>query len=284
MLKYAEVDQIVSTTHNTIGKLGTYKNGGDALLLYFRYILQRKMQENVRTRSKDIFMMKAMGWHKDKFYKVKHILVENWLIKMVRDKNNEWYVQVMFIISESWKSGVSPENQEWVLENGTPENADSWKSDTNTPIVKVNTPIVKVNSSTNVEGANLDSSFWEEPTGSNTPQPPSSKRTLKIGKKQIDKGKVIRDIIKKFSPVVDGKIEDCYYLYKKIENAGFDDPPAFLHYLIQAMIDSGKSVYYSYANPSKLSDNLWTIISSISTSAYIKKSQKWTQTSNLEIV
>jgi len=122
---YKDIDIIVSTTLPTIDKLNTYKNGWDALLLYFRYIKQARLQKTNQTYSNDVFMMKAMLWWKSKFYKVKKILTDNNLIEQVmrtwEDGKILWqYVKVNFIINETT-----------VHKNQTPEKPDSGKTDTN---------------------------------------------------------------------------------------------------------------------------------------------------------
>ena len=121
-----DVDIIVSTTLPTIDRLTTYKNGWDALLLYFRYVRQARLQKTNTTYSNDVFMAKWMGWSKDKFYKVKKILVENALIEGVMRKSADGkvegaYVKVNFLIG----------NTTTLLKNGSLEKPESGKSDTN---------------------------------------------------------------------------------------------------------------------------------------------------------
>tara|TARA_R110000823_G_scaffold283287_1_gene401470 strand:- start:574 stop:780 length:207 start_codon:yes stop_codon:yes gene_type:complete len=67
-----------------------------------------------------------MGWSKDKFYKVKKILVENALIEGVMRKSADGkvegaYVKVNFLIG----------NTTTLLKNGSLEKPESGKSDTN---------------------------------------------------------------------------------------------------------------------------------------------------------
>ncbi len=102
---YHDVDIIVSTTLPTLDVLNTYKNGWDALLLYFRYVRQARLQKTNTTYSKDTFMAEWMKWSMNKFYKVKKILTENNLIETVyrhwEDGRMEGtYVQINFIIKE----------------------------------------------------------------------------------------------------------------------------------------------------------------------------------------
>ena len=130
---YENIDQIVSTTHHTVNKLLLYKNWPNALALYFRYIQQRKMQENNQTLSVDSFMIQAMWWSKDKFYKAKKILCDNWLIEVIK-KNDKygkitwWYIKVNFVIQ-------SPTIQE----TQSLEKPESGKTETNTLVENINT-------------------------------------------------------------------------------------------------------------------------------------------------
>lgn len=145
MVSYIDIDGLVSTTHNTVNKLFAYKNGGDALMLYFRYIQQRKQQQNNQTYSTDDFMMKATGWSKDKFYKVKKILLDLKFIEMIQKFDKNWkfeksYVKVNFIIETNPSIEV-----DGVLNWRTPSVTDSVKSETNTLVSKENTLVEKRN-------------------------------------------------------------------------------------------------------------------------------------------
>jgi len=105
-MSYQDVDIIVSTTLPTIDRLSTYKNGWDALFLYFRYVKQARLQKTNTTYSNNKFMCKAMWRSSNKLVKVKKILRDEWLIETV---TRQWedgkiegkYVKVNFIISET---------------------------------------------------------------------------------------------------------------------------------------------------------------------------------------
>ncbi len=139
MTIYWDIEQIVSTTHDTCAMLSQFKNWWDALLLYFRYIQQKKMQDNNQTYSTDTFMMQAMKWWKERFYKAKNILKDKWFIEHVwkqweDGKFQWWYVKVNFVMSIS----TLPENH-------SPENQEGGNQETNTPVEKVNAPVVNKN-------------------------------------------------------------------------------------------------------------------------------------------
>lgn len=136
-IPYSEIDPIVSTTHNTVNSLIWEANWWDALLLYFRYIQQRKMQNNVDTLSYDSFMQEAMGRWKQRFYNAKKILIEKWMIETVRrsweDGKIEWrFVKVKYVITGLFdQSLVSSESGE-VETNTLIENINTLVENTNT--------------------------------------------------------------------------------------------------------------------------------------------------------
>lgn len=87
---------------HTIHKLMEYKNGGDALLLWFRYYEQRNIQWQKNTFSSDKFMIQAMWWWKEKFASAKKTLLKAWMIDIVNirdDKTHKiiwWFVKVNY--------------------------------------------------------------------------------------------------------------------------------------------------------------------------------------------
>lgn len=114
-MSYQDIDIIVSTTLPTIDKLMEYKNGWDAILLYFRYVRQARLQKTNTTYSKDTFMAEWMWWSVNKFYKVKKILTDNNLIETVIRTWEDWkitwkYVKINFIIKEVDKSTIQSKN------------------------------------------------------------------------------------------------------------------------------------------------------------------------------
>lgn len=86
-------------TANVIYKAGD-KNGGDALALYIRYIQQSKWQRTNQPYCNDEYMIKWLGRGKTKFYKIKKILTDLWLIKTIRDNTDEkTYIKVYYLVS-----------------------------------------------------------------------------------------------------------------------------------------------------------------------------------------
>lgn len=140
---YADIDQLVTTTHDTVNKLMWYKNWWDALILYFRYIQQRKQQQNNQTQSSTRFMREATGWWQDRFTAAKKILLQNWFIEDIVKKDESWkiiwrYVKVNFVISVSESGTCVPENH-------TVESPVSGEQVQNTLVTKLNTLVTKEN-------------------------------------------------------------------------------------------------------------------------------------------
>lgn len=146
MTEYTNIDKFIYTTHDTLNALLEYKNWADALALYFRYIQQQKMQDNVVTKSNDVFMIQAMKtWTKERFYIAKKILVDRWMIEVVKKECR--YVKVNYIINQDsgntdcWDNGLNKE------ESGNQEsgNQESGNPATNTLVEKENTLVEKIN-------------------------------------------------------------------------------------------------------------------------------------------
>lgn len=170
-----DIDQIVSTTHHTVDMLLQYKNWPDALALYFRYIKQRKMQDNVNTYSTDVFMRKAMWWWKDRFQKAKKILRDLGMIETnsTTDENWKiigWYVKVNFMITRT------PDSQTLGL-------PDSGKQETNTLVYNINTLVYKENTNTSSTDTNTQSNTKDVDVKKKTPK---KKRTTHSYTKEFE--------------------------------------------------------------------------------------------------
>lgn len=272
MVNYSDIDQIVSTTHETVNRLLEFRNWPDALALYFRYIQQKKMQENVNTLSCVRCMKKAVWWWSVRFYNAKKILENLWLVENVYTRGEDWkisshWVKVHFITRLSKSDTIVPEVDTsvssldtLVSENQSLVKPDSGDQTRNTLVEKINTPEKKWNTLYFPLGE--EKSFFEI-----RKQSASKKKCL--NSYQMEQGQLIWDVIQKHSPLVDGTIEDCYFLYLKIKDIG-EVPEIALDEIIQEMILSGKSEYYSYANPRKLCDNLGTLICKLKTKSFAK--------------
>lgn len=69
----------------------------------------------------------------------------------------------------------------------------------------------------------------------------------------------IYDKIKEMCVVVDWSLDDCVVLRSRLEKY-WPDPVNLLEIMITKMRDTGLSQYYSVSNPSKLADNIGTIV------------------------
>lgn len=128
------VNDIFSMTFYTYDKIREvgWKNWDFAVSLYIRYLEQARLQWTDSTYSKDVFMMKAMWRNKTKFYDVKPILQNLWLIEQKEKRDENWkiinhYVQVNFIIKGETTT---------VLKTQTLVQPDSGNLDTNTICTK----------------------------------------------------------------------------------------------------------------------------------------------------
>jgi hypothetical protein len=98
-------NEIVGVTLYTIDVLTSHRNWWDALLLYFKYIKQSKIQQTNQSWSLDSFMMRWMWWWNDRFKSAKALLKKLWLIELIQKrwvewKIETWYVKTNFIINE----------------------------------------------------------------------------------------------------------------------------------------------------------------------------------------
>lgn len=88
-----------------------------------------------------------------------------------------------------------------------------------------------------------------------------------INKNNKEPAVKIYDYLKKLTGVIDGDLNDCVYLHYKLEDVNHFVGTTIekLEQIIPIMIDKWLSKYYSISSPSKLCDNLGTIVSKIAT-------------------
>lgn len=104
-----DVNELFATSYYTVDTImsAAWSDAGDAYLLYTMYTKHSRIQETNQPRLNDSFMVKSLGRGRDKFRRIKHILIDLWLIEIIRKKNKNWkfedkqYVKVKFIY---WKS------------------------------------------------------------------------------------------------------------------------------------------------------------------------------------
>ena len=104
-----DVNELFATSYYTVDTImsAAWSDAGDAYLLYTMYTKHSRIQETNQPRLNDSFMVKSLGRGRDKFRRIKHILIDLWLIEIIRKKNKNWkfedkqYIKVKFIY---WKS------------------------------------------------------------------------------------------------------------------------------------------------------------------------------------
>jgi len=99
------VNNIVSTTIQTVEKLKGYNNWWNALFLYFDYIKHSRIQWTNQVWCNDEFMIKSIWYWVDKFRWAKNILKELWLIEVIQTRDQrgklwKYYIKINFLISE----------------------------------------------------------------------------------------------------------------------------------------------------------------------------------------
>lgn len=143
MAQYLDIDQIVSTTLPTVQKLFEYKNWGDALLLYFRYVQQKRMQANSLTFSNNDFMKKATWWGTQRLQNAKKVLIELHFIEEVI-RRWEWgkiqgtYIKINFVID----SNAETSSEALYRQTATPPGGET---ETNTLVLNINTLVENKN-------------------------------------------------------------------------------------------------------------------------------------------
>jgi len=145
-----DVNEILSTTSFTIYKFISYKNGGDCMLLYFRYLIQSRIQTTANTYSTDSFMIKAMGWGKDRFANAKKVLIDTGFIEPIIRRAEYWTILSHFIrvkfdigfVEQSYPEPPLP--REWVEPATGKRETNTIEEKINTIEEKENTLVVKI--------------------------------------------------------------------------------------------------------------------------------------------
>jgi hypothetical protein len=127
------VNNIVSTTIQTVEKLKEYSNWWNALFLYFDYIKHSRIQWTNQVWCNDEFMMKSIWYWVDKFRSAKNLLKEIWLIEVIQNRWTDWklwkyYIKINFLIWEDKREkSIKPESGE----NQSTEKPESGKPTSN---------------------------------------------------------------------------------------------------------------------------------------------------------
>jgi len=156
-------NDFVGTTEYTVDRLIKEKNWWDCLLLYFRYLKQRRLQGNVRTRSTDTFMIEAMWRWEWRFRKAKNKLKEMWLINIVQIRDEKGrvhsvYVKINFIIDEQKIRTQNITYELDIIHNPQKPSSGEWW--TNTLVQNINTLKQKNIPPSKKDADYLLNSFW----------------------------------------------------------------------------------------------------------------------------
>lgn len=118
--KCIKPEQIYATTELNLKKFLQEKRWWDALLLYFAYQQQSRYQKTNQSRSTDIFMMKKLGWGKQRLSTAKMILKRMWYIEILPSRKKWlidcWYVKVNYMMNledEKYKNHQKQDSGEW---------------------------------------------------------------------------------------------------------------------------------------------------------------------------
>lgn len=98
---------------------------------------------------------------------------------------------------------------------------------------------------------------------------PYKKKNI-INKNNKQPATKIYDYIKKLTGVIDGDLSDCVYLHYKLESITHYEGSSIekLEQIIPLMIKSNLSKFYSISSPSKLCENLGTIVAKLTTEKF----------------
>lgn len=140
-MAFIDAEQIVWTTFYTIDRLSEEKNGSDALMLYFKYLKQSRIQKTNQSWSLDSFMMQWLPRGRDRFNNAKALLKKLWLIEVIQKRNVDWtidtyYVKTNFIIDETKVKQFTIEynvdwNATWIRNNLNTDFPETGETTTN---------------------------------------------------------------------------------------------------------------------------------------------------------
>lgn len=120
-----DINEIFATSFYTIDRIleVAWKDWAEAVLLYITYQKHSRIQETNQPWLNDSFMIKALWRWRDKFRRIKHILIDMDLIEIIRKKNVQWkfedkqYVKVKYYFGESKRAEITEAFMNQVTEN-----------------------------------------------------------------------------------------------------------------------------------------------------------------------
>lgn len=88
----------------TIDRLFQLDNCVECIALYVFYYKTAKWQKTNTIKANDVYVQKCLKWGKSKVTKIKEILKENGLIKIIQRRENGkisgWYVEISYIVTQ----------------------------------------------------------------------------------------------------------------------------------------------------------------------------------------
>lgn len=122
-------DDIVFITMGKMSLLYSYdKVGQDAMNVYLRYMYVCRMQQTNSVWATDSYMMKGLGWGKEKFYKAKALLKELSLIELKKTRSDDGTLGKSYIVV---KTKITPMECSSVPVNKRLVKPESGKQETN---------------------------------------------------------------------------------------------------------------------------------------------------------
>lgn len=93
----------VTITYETLDRLSKEDKSNDLIALYMHYVAISQWQNTVTVKATTSFMMKRVGWGKQKFLAIKGRLKEMGLVEDVKKTDSKgqvtgWYVKVLYVV------------------------------------------------------------------------------------------------------------------------------------------------------------------------------------------
>lgn len=102
-MKYRNIDEIVSTTFETIDILKRHKNAWDALILYFDYIRHSRLQRSNKVFANRKFLGVSLWWGKDRLQSAKKTLSDEGLIEEIEERTKKGTIKYRVLVSFAFK-------------------------------------------------------------------------------------------------------------------------------------------------------------------------------------
>lgn len=157
-------DDLLIINKKTIDTLMGLENASDCIALYVFYYKTAKWQKTNQIKASDIYVMKCLGWGKQRLVRTKDVLRENGLIEVVHRRDGEgkiigWYVKLSYVVSKKILEGKEVTIQRYQ----SPPVDSATCGEQNTSALKLNNKCLKTESKI-LSNADCDAEFeslWE---------------------------------------------------------------------------------------------------------------------------